>query len=69
LHRELFQASQIACICDSFCKGGTYFVIAQLFPKSANVYARVVIVGIVVLACGAESGNWSKTAGSAIESC
>ena len=26
---------------------------AQLFPKSANVYARLVIVGIVVLACGA----------------
>src|SRR3954471_9244150 len=26
---------------------------AQLFPKSANVHARVVIVGIVVLACGA----------------
>src|SRR5678810_267678 len=26
---------------------------AQLFPKSANVHARVVIVGIVLLACGA----------------
>src|SRR3954467_15838618 len=26
---------------------------AQLFSKSANVHARVVIVGIVVLACGA----------------
>src|SRR3954463_11664339 len=26
---------------------------AQLFPKSANVHARVVIAGIVVLACGA----------------
>ena len=26
---------------------------AQLFPKSANVHARVVIVSIVVLACGA----------------
>ena len=26
---------------------------AQLFPKSANVHARVIIAGIVVLACGA----------------
>ena len=26
---------------------------AQLFPKSANAHARIVVVGIVVLACGA----------------
>src|SRR5881275_573745 len=26
---------------------------AQLFPKSANVHARVVIVAVVLLACGA----------------
>ena len=26
---------------------------AQLFPKSANVHARIVIIGIIVLVCGA----------------
>jgi hypothetical protein len=26
---------------------------AQLFAKSANAHARIVVVGIVVLACGA----------------
>src|SRR5204863_8871632 len=50
---KLLQASRIACICDSFCEGGVHVAMAQLFPKSANVHARAVIVGIVVLACGA----------------
>src|SRR5436189_5934930 len=50
---NLLQASRIACICDSFCEGGVHVAMAQLFPKSANVHARVVIAGIVVLACGA----------------
>ena len=30
---------------------------AQLFPKSANVHSRVVIVGLVVLVCGAGWGT------------
>src|ERR1041384_3621948 len=36
-----------------FCEGGTHFAMAQLFPKSANVHARVTIFGLVVLICGA----------------
>src|SRR5205823_798821 len=50
---KLLQASRVACICDSFCEGRIQVAMAQLFPKSANVHARVVIAGIVVLACGA----------------
>ena len=50
---KLLQASRVACICDSFCEGRVHVAMAQLFPKSANVHARVVIAGIVVLACGA----------------
>jgi len=36
-----------------FCKEGIHVAMAQLFPKSANAHARIVVVGIVVLACGA----------------
>src|SRR5881392_140612 len=50
---KLLQASRVACICDSFCEERVHVAMAQLFPKSANVHARVVIAGIVVLACGA----------------
>jgi hypothetical protein len=53
LHRETIAGVSDRLHLRFFCEGGTHFAMAQLFPKSANVHARVVIVGIVVLACGA----------------
>jgi hypothetical protein len=36
-----------------FCKEGIHVAMAQLFPKSANAHSRIVVIGIVVLACEA----------------
>jgi hypothetical protein len=42
-----------------FCKEGIHVAMAQLFPKSANAHARIVIVGIVVLAYRAGWATWT----------
>jgi hypothetical protein len=42
------------------CEEETLAFMAQLFSPSANVHSRVVIVGIVVLVCGA---GWATSTG------